>query len=476
MSWKSKRYGDTGIKSMNKMKIGRKLLFTYFILLLATVLITGITFGALLQRYLISETRAALRQEAQTIINTLDKSAVPFGKTRPNLALRREIRIMGQFINSKLLLLNKDKDIIYSNLEEAEKKLLQPVFKSRKLKSKGYIFVQMPVYDDSKGLKGYLVLFSKVQDIDGISRLMKRTQAMSLAVGGVFAVFLGMILQSGLTKPIRKLQTYMSEFTLKAEQPEINIRTGDEIEELADCFSAMVQRLKRYDIQQKRFLQNASHELKTPLMSIQGYAEAVKDGVVDGDEVGESLDVIIDESKRMKKLVDEMIYLVKLENVEETFSFEAVSIEEVIKQSVKTVKAVADAGGIAIRTEGDCNYTGCFDKEKLVRVFVNILSNGIRYAESEIVVRCINNRDYIEMIIKDDGRGFQDGEENKVFERFYKGEKGGSGIGLAIAKAIVDGHHGRIEAGNAEPKGAVFKVTLPGKPGLDTQQKTYTPA
>jgi signal transduction histidine kinase len=174
----------------------------------------------------------------------------------------------------------------------------------------------------------------------------------------------------------------------------------------------MVQKLKGYDVQQRRFLQNTSHELKTPLMSIQGYAEAIKDGIVEGNEMEKSLDVIIDESKRLKKIIDEMIYLTKLDNVEETFHFETTNIQEIIDQGVKSVKALVDAEGINLKVEGDCSCKGYFDKEKLTRAVINILSNGIRYAEKEITINWKAHDNHIEIIIMDDGRGFQNGEEN----------------------------------------------------------------
>ncbi len=290
---------------------------------------------------------------------------------------------------------------------------------------------------------------------------MNRTQVTSLLVGGAVAVILGMVFQTGLTRPIKKLKHYMDNFSFRGSQQELKISTGDEIEELAACFSTMVQKLKSYDVQQKSFLQNTSHELKTPLMSIQGYAEAIKDGVVEENEAKESLDIIIDESKRLKKIIDEMIYLTKLDSVEEIFSYETVSINEIIIRSVKTIKALADARGINIRTEGDCSLEGLVDKEKLTRAIINILGNAIRYANSEIEIEWKSIDKYIEIIVTDDGKGFQNGEENRIFERFYKGEKGGTGIGLAIAKAIVTGHNGRLEAYNAIPGGAAFKVMIP---------------
>jgi len=446
---------------MIKMKIGKKLLLTYLILLITVLAVTGITFRVLLQRYLVSEAKTVLRTEAQAIASALEKIPIYDGKTRPNLLAKREMRVLGQFIDSRVIVLNNDRKVIYNNFEGTDKGVWQTLVNNNKLKARGYVSEQVPILSKNGEVKGQVFLFTRIDDLNKISRLMNRTQLMSLIMGGIIAVILGMIFKSGLTKPIRKLKHYMSNFSFNNNQEELIIDTRDEIEELAECFSSMVQKLKAYDAQQKRFLQNASHELKTPLMSIQGYAEAIKDGIVEGDEIQESLDVIIDESKRLKRIVDNMIYLAKLDNVEETFHFEASSIQEIIDQGVKSVKALADAKEINLKVEGDCSCKGYYDKEKLTRAVINILSNGIRYADKEITVNWKTHDNYIEIDIMDDGAGFQNGEESKVFDRFYKGEKGGTGIGLAITKAILTGHNGKIEAYNAIPKGAAFKIILP---------------
>lgn len=446
---------------MIKMKIGQKLLLTYLILLITVLVVTGITFRVLFQRYLINEAKTQLRIEAQAIADTLEKIPIFEGDIRPNLPAKREMRIHGQFIDSKVIVLNNDGKVIYKNFEE-DKKVLQSLINNNRLTRRKYVSERVPILSKNGVVKGQVLLFTKVKDLYKISNLMNRTQFLSLIMGGAVAIILGMIFQSGLTGPIRRLEHYMSNFSFKNSQQELKIETGDEIEELAGCFEAMVQKLKAYDVQQKRFLQNSSHELKTPLMSIQGYAEAIKDGVVEGDEMQESLDIIIDESKRLKKIVDEMIFLAKLDNVEETFHFEKTGIREIIDQSVKGVKALVDTKGINLEIEGDCTCTGNFDKEKLARAFINILSNGIRYADKKIKISWKTQYGNIEIAIVDDGTGFQNGEESKIFERFYKGEKGGTGIGLAITKAIVTGHNGRIEACNAISGGAEFRITIPG--------------
>lgn len=198
-------------------------------------------------------------------------------------------------------------------------------------------------------------------------------------------------------------------------------------------------------------------------MSIQGYAEAIKDGVVKDEELEESLEIIITESQRLKKIVEELIFLTKLENVDDTFSYTNQEIGELMQKVIKSLRSLAIEKDISFKISGDLKYRGSFDGEKLQRAFFNILENGIRYAKSEISVDINNKGTYLEIEVSDDGPGFQVGEEKKVLERFYKGNGGVTGLGLAIAKAIIQGHRGTIEAYNGT-KGAVFRITLPHTP------------
>jgi signal transduction histidine kinase len=225
----------------------------------------------------------------------------------------------------------------------------------------------------------------------------------------------------------------------------------------------MAEKLRAGDRKQTDFLQNVSHELKTPLMAIQGNAEAIRDGIVREREAEESLDIIVAECQRLKSVVDELIFLSRLDHDQaaDVFRCEPARIGDIADEALSGLRGLAEQRGVALVLSGDTDAEGRFDREKLKRAFINIVGNGLRYARSEIAIRAIRSGDAVEVLCEDDGKGFAPGEEERIFDRFYKGEQGGTGIGLAITKAIVEGHGGSIDAFQGPRGGAVIRMRLP---------------
>jgi signal transduction histidine kinase len=238
------------------------------------------------------------------------------------------------------------------------------------------------------------------------------------------------------------------------------VRTGDELEEVYRTFAAMVAELKGYDQAQRRFLQNASHELKTPLMAIQGYAEGIKDGIFQGEEAVKGLEVISRESTRLKRLVEELIYLSKLETMEDIYHPSEISFAELVEDSLARVNSLALQKGIELRLSGKGDCMVMADRDKMMQAMINLLSNGIRHAKTQVEVVLQQKGGQLFVTIHDDGAGFT-GPQEQIFERFYKGDKGDTGLGLAIVKAIVEKSGGAIRAGNHPQGGAEFRLELP---------------
>ncbi|MFZ7104831.1 MAG: ATP-binding protein [Peptococcaceae bacterium] len=448
---------------MVKYGIRTKLFLTYFVILLITFIISTVLFNVLSRQYLLKEARTQLRQEGLLIAAALEKIPFQEANIREVISARRELKVLGRYIESRIIVLNNERRVLFTNLEPGDRQVLADLTLQDvgKRKLRGFVVEKVPVKDNHGGMKAQVILLTYVKDIINISGLFRRTQLLSLLIAAFVALVMGGVFGKSLTNPLALLMTSMTKFSLRSPFEMVEIKTADEIEELAGCFNKMAEKLKDHDEKQKRFLQNTSHELKTPLMSIQGYAEAIKDRVVEGKEMEESLEIIIEESQRLKKVVEELIFLTKLENTDDIFNYSIQEIGELARKAVQSLQALADAKGIVIHLKGDLTYCGRFDGDKLKQAFINIVENSLRYARSLINIEISRKDTYLEIIVSDDGPGFKEGEAAQVFERFYKGDQGVTGLGLAITRAIITGHGGSIAAFNGLSKGAVFRITIP---------------
>lgn len=208
---------------------------------------------------------------------------------------------------------------------------------------------------------------------------------------------------------------------------------------------------------QQTFFQNASHELKTPLMAIQGYAEGIQAGVMDTASAAE---VILAESDRMTELVDELLDISKIDMGRQPLTLSEMDVRELLYDSIRAVEPAA-AGGIAIVPDfpEEPVMVSC-DDTRLRRAVTNILSNGVRYARSELRLTCRTEKRHATIRIQDNGDGIAEADLPHIFDRFYMGKSGKSGIGLALTKEIIHLHKGTIRAYNGDG-GAVFEITIP---------------
>nr|WP_284703729.1 HAMP domain-containing sensor histidine kinase [Clostridium swellfunianum] len=209
----------------------------------------------------------------------------------------------------------------------------------------------------------------------------------------------------------------------------------------------------------KTFLQNSSHELRTPLMSIQGYAEGIKYGVVENKD--KAVEIIIDESKRLSSLVEDLLYLSKIDTMQENLNIEAVNAENFLRSCIERIRGIALYENRNIRLHIDNSDSVLnIDEEKFSRSILNILANSLRYAKENIDIFFSIEDSYSVIKILDDGSGLEEEDIPRIFDRFYKGKGGKYGLGLAIAKTIVEKHKGSITAENNPQGGAYFKIIL----------------
>lgn len=226
-----------------------------------------------------------------------------------------------------------------------------------------------------------------------------------------------------------------------------------ELQELSENMNTAASKLDRYDKEQKQFFQNVSHELRTPLMSIQGYAEGIQYGIFPDNK--EAAGVIVDESKRLTEMLEQMLYISKIDKSE--MKKELCNLSDILRSAKEKLEGLTVDGKKQMNLklpDADVFING--DSEALLRAFMNVISNGLRYAERYVEVELTESTELIKVSISDDGNGIDEGDLEHIFDRFYKGKKGKHGIGLSIAKSISDAHNAVLKAENPKDGGARF--------------------
>jgi two-component system sensor histidine kinase ArlS len=268
-------------------------------------------------------------------------------------------------------------------------------------------------------------------------------------------------------KPVENLNKKMKEKSTENLGEEIQfIDNQDEISELIKSFNRMSRRLNKSFEAQKEFVENASHELKTPLSIIQANLDtALEDKKISKKELEELLRSSEKSVGFMNTLIEDLLLLSLLE---EDIELEDVEIANLIKDSIEEVKRMSN---------NDITINTVFSKNNIVlkasgvllkRAVMNILENAVKYSDCDkITISVTEKRDSAEIVIKDNGKGIPKKELKRIFERFYRVDKsrsretGGSGLGLSITKKIVQRFGGTISVDSSLGKGSQFIINLP---------------
>ncbi|WP_318617232.1 ATP-binding protein [Sporosarcina sp. YIM B06819] len=220
------------------------------------------------------------------------------------------------------------------------------------------------------------------------------------------------------------------------------------------------------------FIANVSHELRTPISMLQGYSEAIIDGVTTNDEErNEMVQIIHDESKRMGRLVTDLLDLARMESGHMRLYKDDVLMIPFLDRIVNKFMQVARDANVELSFHfpKDEEIVSNVDEDRIEQVFTNLIDNAIRHTPDggNVTLRIEKYVDTIEMTVTDTGVGIPEEDLPYIFERFYKADKartrgkGGTGLGLAIAKNIIDSHSGVITASNGQNSGTIFRCTLP---------------
>lgn len=294
-----------------------------------------------------------------------------------------------------------------------------------------------------------------------ILKYINRILYVLLVIALIICIIIVNIISNRISKPIAKLCSYADNIGNGIFIP-ITLENKNqtlEVLSLSKSMNLMVDKLIAFSSEQKKSIQTYSHELRTPLMSIQGYAEAIKYGVI--DDTDSAVDVILEESKRLSNLVDQILTLSKLETLTQELCPDQLSLNEIINDTIILLKGLTMKNNIKLIFDTKFeNMLIIIDKELLSRILINLISNCIRYAKTSVWINLYYENQNAVISIEDDGNGLSKEDLENIFKRNYTGKDGIFGLGLSIAKSSIDYIGGEINAENGA-NGAKFIIKLP---------------
>ena len=323
----------------------------------------------------------------------------------------------------------------------------------------------MPEAPGAPAYVGVVQFVPEAQTLPTLSRLMLTVGIIVFAL----ATLLGYWLARSITKPVAQLTRATEAMAHGDYGQTIPVKGDDEIARLGRAFNTMSQEVDKAHRMQRDFLVNVSHDLKTPLTSIEGFAQAMVDGSLHSmDEYQSAANIIYGESERMRRLIGQLLDLARLQGGIATFDMTDVDMSALLTRTTQSAEPRATAAGLTFtyRTPPWLPaVTG--DPVRLEQVLNNLLDNAFKYTGRGGHVDLIAGPSPggLSFTVTDSGPGIPPEDLNRVFERFYRGNRarsdGGSGLGLAIVHEIVEAHGGSVGVSSEVGRGTSVTVFLP---------------
>ncbi|UJL47000.1 HAMP domain-containing histidine kinase [Virgibacillus sp. NKC19-16] len=314
-------------------------------------------------------------------------------------------------------------------------------------------------YPQDTGIE--LILLTPMNDIQAVQQNFVARMLLVFLIGAAVAVLISTFLTNKLVTPLSKLKWQLKKIEKRQFDDIERINATGEIKEVEQSVYEMAEELQRYMHTQQSFFQNASHELKTPLMTIQGYAEGIRDRIFDEKDQEKGLEVMVTEVNRLKTIINEMIVLAKLDSEPAAYNRTQVKLRSLINQVEERALPLVNEKDIDFHHNVEGDITLMVDEEKLLRALLNLTINGIRHAKSQVAIHVYQRNQMTTITVEDDGDGVSEDLIPHIFHRFVKGKNGETGLGLAIARAIIEQSGGKIKVADSELGGAKFEIVFP---------------
>lgn len=466
-------------------RISLKLGVTILLLLLIVLLPLGFVIDQIFLGFYYSQVQEDIDELSSLYAEAIADS--------PNSMIIRVIEMMGEFSQVPLYIVNAEGQLIansgvpgITSQTRLSAKELETLAEGQSIKREyqdtgsGHRFLVSgaPVHDEDTFLGGVYVL-SSIEDI--YQSIDQVRQVLILSGIGTFFLALGVIvvLSRKLSSPLLQMEQATRKIAKGDLNTRVKVTTGDEVGTLAQAINDLAVDLKRYRETRSEFFANISHELRTPITYLEGYAHILKENLYQSEEEKEQyVEIIHQESARLTRLIHDVFELSKMEEGKINLNQEWMDILEIMETILPQAELKAKKKGLQLKADIQENLPCIYaDGLRMEQILMNLVDNAIQYTNKGAVCIEIRHVESGELMItiKDSGKGIPEDELPYIFERFYRVEKsrsreyGGTGLGLAIVKQFVDMQGGSLTVSSEVGKGTQFKILFPTNKKMETE-------
>ena len=335
------------------------------------------------------------------------------------------------------------------------------------------IQVTMPILSRTNRLLiGHLQIINRMAKLTEMKKQLQKLYIQLLIMEALVAIGLAYFISRLISKPIEQIHDIIASINEENIDSKRLIipKKNDEFAVVSQQFNELLDKISFYISQQKHFVEDVSHELRTPVAIVEGYLKLLNRWGKDDPEVlEESLEASLAEIKRMKTLVQEMLDLSRAPQVREQYKDATAEVVDTLTQIVSNFKVLYPDFTFVFDIDSKADLLSPIYRNHFEQVIIILLDNAVKYSTNrkEIIVSLSTVADQVEIGIQDFGMGLSEEDKKKVFSRFYRvdkarsRERGGNGLGLSIAKELIEGYNGSISLTSHLDQGTVFKVKLP---------------
>ena len=317
-------------------------------------------------------------------------------------------------------------------------------------------------------VRGAVFIQTKAQEIEsGLDKILLKIILVTAAVLALTGIALFFFIRLSM-KPLKKMTVAAGSIAEGDFSVQVDEKSGGrELREVSQAFNTMTKKLQGVEEGRREFVSNVSHELRSPVTSIRGFAEGMADGTIPAEEHPKYLRLVADESERLSTLVNDLLALSRLERDDATLDYTVFDINEMLRRAIIRRMNDLDTKKIEIACEPETDP--CYvraDSDRIEQVVINLLDNAIKFTpeNGKITLSSAVRGDTAEITVQDDGIGVAPEDREKIFDRFFTADRAhtagkGTGLGLSICKRIMDMHSQSLRLLDTE-SGAAFRFTL----------------